>query len=530
MISVTEQTGRDLWLARVAATPRRDFLHCMGRTWTFAEFDEEVQRLAGGLQSAGVGPQTRVLVILANRPEAIQIQLALHMLGAVVVPLLPTLTLSELTYPINHCAAEFLIADGEAASAILTNLASFEHLQTVILTDDVELPGESGVGIERFGALAASTPLASTQFGAHQDRVLGAILYTSGSTGRPKGVMIAAGSFYSVGEAFVDRFGIGEADNFILPTPFGHAVGALTALSMTLHTGGSLAMVDRFSPSRFWSDVESSRATYSVLFPAHLNLLLEADDGGLKTGESTLRLVITHNYARRFQKRFGIELATVWGMTETGALSVGSEPGYGGEFGSNYVGTPMLGVEVDVYDERLSRCVPGQPGEIALRHKHVMLGYLNDPETTARTMFDGWVRSGDQGVIDQQGRLFFVGRIKNVIKRSGENVSAEEVELALLEHPDVSECTVFAVPDPIRTEEVAAAVVPRAGSTPDPPALIAIAAETLVRWKLPRYIFLRDEALPRLGNGKLDLNALRASIDVDAAWDATNHPVASPET
>jgi acyl-CoA synthetase (AMP-forming)/AMP-acid ligase II len=199
----------------------------------------------------------------------------------------------------------------------------------------------------------------------------------------------------------------------------------------------------------------------------------------------------------------------------------GDRPGYDGGLGDNYVGVPMKGVEVAVLDDTLQPVAPGADGEIALRHRHVMLGYLNDEEATSATLHDGWVRSGDIGHLDDEGRLFFVGRFKNVIKRSGENVSAEEVETVLAEHPDVAECTVFAVPDPIRTEEVGAVVVRRPGATADPEAQRAACAAKLVRWKLPRYVFLREEPLPRLPNGKLDRVALRASLDLEHAWDAT---------
>ena len=209
-------------------------------------------------------------------------------------------------------------------------------------------------------------------------------------------------------------------------------------------------------------------------------------------------------------------------MTETGALCVGSESGYLGEHGDNYVGVPMKDVEVAVLDERLGRLGPGQNGEIALRHRHVMLGYLKDPDATRQTLVDGWVRSGDLGVLDDEGRLFFVGRLKNVIKRSGENISAEEVEAALNEHPDVAESVVVAVPDRLRTEEVGAVVVRRGGSNGDPARLREACAERLVRWKLPRYILVRDEPLPRLGNGKIDRTSAATLIDPESVWDAEN--------
>ena len=136
---------------------------------------------------------------------------------------------------------------------------------------------------------------------------------------------------------------------------------------------------------------------------------------------------------------------------------------------------------------------------------------------SAMAQNDGWVRSGDRGVVDEQGRLFFAGRLKNVIKRSGENVSAEEVELALAGQPGVAECAVFGVPDRLRGEEVAAVVV---GRGLEPEALRAACGQRLVRWKLPRYVALREEPLPRLGNGKVDRVALVESFDAAAAWDA----------
>jgi crotonobetaine/carnitine-CoA ligase len=443
-----------------------------------------------------------VLVALHNRPEALQVQLALQELGAVFVPLLTGLTPAELEYPINHSEAALLIAEPEVAERVAG--LDCPRLRRVAAPEE----------------LAGAHPLSPKPLPGYDEDAPAAILYTSGSTGRPKGVMLRAGSWFSVGDAFADRFGVTEHDTYFLPTTLAHAVGALTALSMTLQRGGRLALADRFSPSRFWRQVSEAQATYSILFPAHLNLLLEADDGTPARGEHPLRLVITHAYNQRFEDRFGTELATVWGMTETGALCVGSEPGYRGALGDNYVGVPMKDVEVGVFDDRMQPVPAGVPGEIALRHRHVMLGYFKDPAATAATLVDGWVRSGDLGELDADGRLFFVGRMKNVIKRSGENISAEEVEAALAAHADVAEATVFAVPDALRTEEVFAAVVRRPGAPADPQDLRAFCAQRLVRWKLPRYISVLDAELPRLPSGKLDRVALRASLDLDAAWDA----------
>ena len=515
---VTAETGRDLWRARVETTPERTFLHSDGRSWTFGEFDLAVRRLAGGLEALGVAAGDPVLVGMGNRHETLLSQLAITELGAVFVPLLPGLGFAELSYPIDHSEARLLLADPETAVPLLPRLDELERLERVVVTADVEVP--AGVTATSFEELAASEPREPRAPAGYGERSLAAVLYTSGSTGRPKGVMMPAGCFASVGEAFSLRFGIGSEDVFLFAASFAHAVGSVTALSITLFNGGRLQIVDRFSPSRFWDQVAAQGATFSILFPAHLNLLLETAEGAPGPGEHTFRLVIAHAHDKRFVERFGTEIATVWGMTETGALCVGSEPGYDGGLGANYVGTPMKGVEIGVFDDLMEPVPRGERGEIALRHKDVMLGYLKDPEATAATLVDGWVRSGDHGVLDQEGRLFFVGRFKNVIKRSGENVSAEEVEEAIEAQAGVVESTVFGVPDRLRTEEVFAVVVVSAGHTLDPAELRAACAENLVRWKLPRYLVLTDAPLPRLANGKLDRVALRRSLDLEAAWDA----------
>jgi crotonobetaine/carnitine-CoA ligase len=402
------------------------------------------------------------------------------------------------------------------ASLVLPRLAGYERLARVVLADEVDLPGAAA----RLSELAAGPALDRTPLPGYDERSLSLILYTSGSTGRPKGVMLGAGSFWSCGASFVDRFGLTGDDNYVLPLTLSHAIGALTAQSIVLHTGGQLTLLDRFSPSSFWQSVSANGCTVSILFPAQLNLLLEADDGTQRAGDTTLRLMITHSYLRRFADRFGIELGLVWGMTETGAVCTGTLPDYRGEHGDTYVGRAMKGAAIAAFDGAGVRLPAGEQGEIRLRHPHVMLGYLKDPEATAASLVDGWVCSGDQGIVDAEGGLLYLGRLKNMIKRSGENISSEEVETALLGQDGVSECAALAVPDPLRTEEVAAVVVQSAGVALRPADLRDACAATLARWKLPRYLVIRDESLPRLSNGKIDRVRLSAAFDLAVAWDA----------
>lgn len=497
-------TGREAWRRRVELSSARPFLHFEGRTWTYAEIDAAAARHAGALDRLGVGQGTRVMVGLSNRPETMIMLVAVLQLGAVAVPLQGGLTFDELAFQIEHCEAEILIADDTVAATVLPRISELSRV-TRVIADEPAL-----------SALDDGPPLPWSDLPGHTEFSPALILYTSGSTGRPKGVVLPAGAFSSAGEAFDDRFGFGANDNYFLPLTMSHALGVVTAPAMTVMAGAAITLADRFSPSQFWSQVAQSGATASILFPTHLNLLMETEQGAPAAGETTLRLVITHAWHERFRARFGAELTLVWGMTETGALCTGSRPGERNDR-EGFVGAPMAGVRVEVRDDTGRALSPGESGEICLHHPHAMLGYLKDPEATSRALVDGWVHSGDLGVLDDEGRLYYQGRIKNMIKRSGENISAEEVENVFADLPGVSECLVFGVPDPIRSEEVALVVTVREGT--DASALLAQAAEKLVRWKLPRYVVTTADPLPRLGNGKLDRARLRRTFDPEAAFD-----------
>jgi crotonobetaine/carnitine-CoA ligase len=506
--SVHAETGRGLWHARVAQTPDRDFLIDGARNWTFAEADESIRRLAGGLAATGITPGMRVLVALGNHAEAFFVHGALRELGAVVVPLVPGLTFAELAFQIGHSKAPVLIFGSPSAAALAPRLHELTSLK--ITVDEVALAG-----------LLSHDPLPLDQAPPLDEDSPWAIFYTSGSTGRPKGVVLPAGAFVSAGKGFSERFGFTGDDTYLVATPMSHAVGGLTGPSMAIRHGGRLAIVDRFSPSRFWADVNATRSTVSILFPAQLNLVLEVARPvpGAEPSPTPLRLAITHTPNPVFERCFGTKVEVCWGMTETGAASVGSVPGDERERDDGYVGMPMDGVELAIMDDDARPVLPGAEAEICLRHRHSMLGYLDDVDATDRVLIDGWVHSGDLGRLDAHGGLIFRGRIKNMIKRAGENISPEEIEFALDRHPAVAESLVVGVPDALRTEEAVAIVVPSDGRALDPEQLTTFVANELARWKAPRYIAIRPEGLPRLANGKIDRTTIVRQLDLDACWD-----------
>lgn len=509
-------TGREAWHCRVRQSPDRTFLIADGEELSFGEADVRMRRLAAGLRSIGVGSGARVLVGMENSTRAWLAHAALRELGAVVVPLMPGLTAPELCFQINHSVAATIVLDDSLATVLLPHLDECIHLNQVVLTGgehpDVRLPVRS---FEEVAGCAEEDLPEPAGFGAHSPAL---IIYTSGSTGRPKGVVVPAGATPSAGFQYSERFGVGAEDVYFLPMPMAHAIGAITAQGIAMQTGCRMVIVPRFRPSRFWDQVCSSGSTVSILFPAQQNLLLELEESAPPAADIPLRLVITHVYSAAFEERFGSLCGISWGMTETGASSTGSAPGYRGERGEGFVGTPMAGVEIAVMSPRREILPAGEVGEICLRHPDVMLEYLDAPAATAATLIDGWVHSGDLGTIEPDGGLRFQGRIKNMIKRSGENVSPEELEIELEQHEAVGEVVVIGVPDRLRTEEIAATVVMRDPAC-DPAELVAFLEGRVARWKLPRYIAVTDQPLPRLGNGKIDRRTILDAFDPASCWD-----------
>lgn len=505
----TPQTPRDLWRHRVEATPNAPFLYQDDAHLTFAEADARVRSVAGALQADGIKKGIRVLVGGANSNDLVLLHLAVREVGGVLVPLVPGLSGSELAYQVEHSQAAHMLADRTILDPLAAHAEVLDRCQVTDLTRDAaRLWEHPQVDVSRLDPITDQDPWA--------------IFYTSGSSGRPKGVVLPAGGFVSTGLGYVQRFNISAEDNYILPLTLGHAVGGITAQAIALTAGCRLTITDRFSPKGFWKTVRESRATVSILFPAQLNLLLEVSDGKHPVDTDPFRLVITHAVNGPFRRRFGVELGVCWGMTETGATSTGSLPHDPLLSADDYVGVPMEGVEIAVTDCSGNPLPPNTQGEIRLRHTHVMHEYLDDAEATQNTLINGWIRSGDRGEISPEGALYYRGRLKNMIKRSGENIAPEEVEAALSRVPGVLECLVFGVPDRIRTEEVAAIVIVDERVT-DARALTTALAQDLTTWKVPRFVLLQRTTLPRLPNGKINRREAIGHAQMAQYWDRDAH-------
>ncbi len=512
-IGVAPLTADRFWEDAVRRHPSAPAILSDGRAWTYAEFDAWVNQLANGLHEHGAGAGTALAVLLPNSVRLLRIQLAAVKLGAVSIPMIAGSTAEEVGYVLEHSGAELLITDARGWETA-REAGGPGRLGTFIdgpaepgtwalseLEREVTAPPDPGIG-----------PLSPM-----------AIMYTSGSTGKPKGVVQPSASLATTGRALVDAMELGAQDNVLCTLPLFHTAATHMAFASAVAAGGSLTLVDRFSREGFWPVARSSGATASYLFPAQIAILLSAPASSGDRDHS-LRVCFSHVRNQRFCDRFGVDVRPGWAMTETCGMGTLTRS-FSGDPELPRIGIPYPpDAEVRVVDEHAEPVPIGTRGEIEFRHPHVMLAYHRDREQTEKTLRQGWVASGDLGSLDAEGVLSFHGRLKNVIKRSGENISGEEVELALAAHPAVEEALVFAVPDPIRTEEAYAAVCVRGGQRLEPLELHEWCSARLSAWKVPRYLALSHEPHPRLANGKTDRGSVRAAADPARAWQETPAP------
>jgi carnitine-CoA ligase len=501
---------REVWRRRVAVSGDRPFLWTESGEFSFGAVHAEVVRFARGFGDFGMAAGDIVAVGMSNRREDIFLHLSLQWIGAVTMPLLASATFDELAFQLNHSKARYLFVDEGLHEKLRTRLRELIHVQHLILIDGRATPEQTTLA-----SLRSSSPMPFPVLANYGDLSPFALLYTSGSSGRPKGVLLPAGAPSSVARGLEDRIAVDGRDTLFVPTPLAHAVGLVTMLGTAIHCGCRIAIVDRFSPSRFWAQVDACSASVCCLFPTHCNLLLAATAGARK---NSLRAVFTHTFNAEFVRLYDVDLHMCWGMTETGAVMTMSGPLRTGA-PAGYVGEAMPDAQAACFSSFGVRLAPGEAGELRLTHRHIMLEYYQDVDATRAIMHDGWIGSGDLGRVDAAGRAFFDGRAKNVIKRSGENISAEEVEAVLLSLPSVRECLVFGTPDAMRSEEVVASLYLDPDTTFNPVSLLAAAAERLSKFKLPRFLVNNPAPLPKLDNGKLNRRLILAAFDRSGAWD-----------
>jgi len=480
---------------------------------SYAQAAESIEALRAAYARAGYGHGHRAGLLLENRPSFFLHWFALNALGVSVVPINPDLRAAELEYLTGHSEIALAVALPERHADLLAAAERAGRELRVMGPDDTP----------------PAAPFAAPLAGSEPDILTEcALLYTSGTTGRPKGCILPNRYFLHAGGWYARIGGLCELrpgqERMLTPLPLVHMNAmAYSAMAMLL-TGGCLIPLDRFHPKTWWDSVRDSGATvlhYLGVMPA---ILMKAEPSA-RDKQPAIRFGFGAGVDRKlhqpFEERFGFPLLEAWAMTETGAGAViiaNHEPRH---IGSSCFGREEEDVLVRIVADSGLEAAAGEPGELLVRHAGddprygFFAGYLKDQDATSQAWEDGWFHTGDIVRRDADGALRFVDRKKNVIRRSGENISAVEVESVLLQHPLVKAVAVAAVPDAVRGDEVLACVVPE--SLPAEGVAMAEAARSIVQWSLeqlayykaPGYVAFVD-SLPLTTTNKIQRGEMKA--------------------
>ncbi len=500
--------------------PRRPALSMRDREYTYADLYARTERVAGALRDAGAGNGSVVAVLLHNSVEFLELMCASAHAGAIFMPLNWRLAPAELAYICAHAGADVVVSEPELADQ-LDDFASQSDVRSWL-----SLGGADGRWTSLEDAVAAAQP-----FGAPADvdgDDVHRLMYTSGTTSRPKGVMITYANVYWKCAAQVVELQVSAADRGLIAGPLYH-VGALD-LTMTnlLYAGASAHILRRFDAQDVVSAIEERRITNVWLAPAMVNALLAS---GATEGRdlTSVRLIVDGGekmplpLIERILSTFpNAWFADAYGLTETVSGDTFLDKGkVTDKLGS--VGKAILHTDVRVFDLDDNPVPAGEHGEIVVRGPKVCKGYWRDPDATAVAMRNGWFHTGDIGYLDEDGYLFVVDRLKDVIISGGENVASLEVERVVYEHPDVLEAAVVARPDARWNEVPVAYVVLRPGSDLDERTLDEFCAARLAKFKTPKGFRFIDE-LPRNPSGKVLKRVLREREAAAASSNANDEP------
>ncbi|MDQ8017976.1 MAG: AMP-binding protein [Bordetella sp.] len=519
---MTHRTIHDAFTASAARTPRADFLYTEAVTagvygipagaTPWADAAAEVERLRLAYARAGWGHGHRVGLLLENRPAFLYHWFALNALGVSVVPINAEMRSAELAYLIGHSEIGLAVTLPQRASDLEAAAAQAGRRLHTMAADATDVP-----------APTEPAPRAGEGVGLGTEC---ALLYTSGTTGRPKGCMLSNAYFLRAGEWYAGLDGVctfrRDRERLMTPLPLNHVNAMAFSTMVVLVAGGCLVQLDRFHPRSWLQSARDSGATivhYLGVMPAMLLAAAETPADRDHAIRWAFGAGVDRKNHASFEARFAFPLVEAWAMTETGAaacIMANHEPRH---VGTSCFGRPEDFVEFRLVDDEGQDVRAGTPGELLVRssgddpRRHFFGGYLKDAAATDEAWQGGWFHTGDMVRRDEAGSLFFVDRKKNVIRRSGENISAVEVESVLNQHPAVKVSAVAATPDAVRGDEVLACIVldPEAASAPDAALAADIVRHALAQlayYKAPGHVAFVD-ALPLTASQKIQRGELR---------------------
>jgi len=495
-----------------AICPDKNAIVFEDKRYTFSQLNERVNRLANGLMKLGVKKGDRVAFLQVNCNQCVETYFAVAKAGAIYLPLNFRAKEKELAYMLNTAEAITMIA-GERyipmMQSIQPELKDLKNLISIEKKHDDMLFYEDVI---------SSSPADEVVTEIDDDDTT-MLMYTAGTTGFPKGVMLSHNSFsvYML-ENVTPADPMAEESN-ILTVPLYHVAG-IQAMMAAIYGGRTLVMERQFDPKEWMELVEREKVNRAMMVPTMLKQLLDHPDFG-KHNLSSIK-VITYGAApmpipvikKALEVFPGVSFINAFGQTETGSTITALSPedhvltGTPEEIDKKLnrlssIGKPMSDIEMKVVDDEGNTLPTGEAGEILARGPRVMSGYWKDDEKTAQTIDkDGWVHTGDVGYVDEAGYYFLSGRSSDMIIRAGENISPEELENAIRDHPKVEDVAVIGVPDETWGEEPRAVIIPKKGEKPTEEEIMEHCRVNLASFKRPRSVVFVDD-LPRNPMGKL---------------------------
>ncbi|HEX9889382.1 MAG TPA: AMP-binding protein [Nitriliruptorales bacterium] len=489
-----------------------------GTTLTYGQFHESALRWADALRRHGVGEDDKVGVFLRPVFEAHLAWFASAWLKAQEVPYNTDYRGRMLSYVLNDSTARIVFTSPDLLGRIVEVADELDHLETVVLTDDPQgaLP-DSTLTIKRLGQFLEGTELAKGLTPPQPDDIA-QIVYTSGTTGPSKGVLVPWAELSTLHTVTPDHW---EDYHPIMysPFPINHLTGT-TPVVRAARLGGTVVMREVFSGAHFWQDCIDFDCTDTVLVGAMANFLMQQPE---QPGDRDNPLRWTFMApaipsVEEFEERFGVKICVIYGMTEIGWPLLGHDVRRDNHLscGKQRPGYDLKLIDPDTGEELGAN----QTGELIVRaHDPVVMnqGYFNKPEKTTESWEDGWFRTGDGFRFDDDGNWYFVDRLKDAIRRRGENISSFEVEAEVNNHPDVLESAAVAVPSEHTEDEIKVVVVPKPDATVTPEALLEFLIPRMPRFMIPRYVEIVDE-LPKTASGKIRKLELR-DVDLEVVFD-----------
>ncbi|MDN3460484.1 MULTISPECIES: AMP-binding protein [Rhodococcus] len=506
----------------VAAHGDRDALidHASGRRWTYREFAEQVNGLAAGLLSRGVGKGDRVGIWAPNCPEWTFTQYATAKIGAILVNINPAYRSHELQYVLEQAGISTLVSaasfkTSDYASMIETVRPQCPDLTSVLLLGSPEWDAVLADGLAAQASDPA--PLAAAQAALSADDAIN-IQYTSGTTGFPKGATLSHHNILNNGYFVGELCHYSEVDRVCIPVPFYHCFGMVMGnLACTSHGAAMVIPGPAFDPRASLEAVQAEKCTslYGVptMFIAELALpdFDSFDLSSLRTGIMAGSPCPVEVMKQVIDRMGMAEVSICYGMTETSPVSLQTRSDDSIEQRTETVGRVGPHLEIKIVDPATGLTVPrGEPGELCTRGYSVMLGYWENPEKTAEAIDAArWMHTGDIGVMDEAGYVAITGRIKDMVIRGGENVYPREIEEFLYTHPDILDAQVIGVPDAKYGEELMVWIQMREGADDlDADSVRAFCTGKLAHYKIPRYVHVVDE-FPMTVTGKVRKIAMR---------------------